>query len=187
MTAERKASTAAVLDQMVAGIMGAKSEKSARLTPVGTETAKMPGDLPGVYMAREGVQDIAKDLRKQAEFLLNVADALDKHTGESSVKTDPKTDAIEATKREEREADARAAAEPTFAEKFAAMQKEAQDATFTPVNPVVEIALADMDEHSTPEGWLCPAHGDQDLRDRTSPKGREYRDCGVPNCKEFQR
>ena len=188
---DRAAATAAVLDEMVADIMGVKADKATKLTPLPGETVKMPSwpsDIPGAFMSKEGLRDAAKDLRRHAATLVEIADALDSYSGLASQETDTKQAAMEATKREEREADARAAAEPSFAEKFAAMQAEAQAAVFT--NPVREVALASLDDEpeETPKStWVCTTHGDEDIRQLRSPKGRDYAACGVPNCKEFQR
>ena len=35
--------------------------------------------------------------------------------------------------------------------------------------------------------FVSDTHGDEDIRQLRSPKGRDYAACGVPNCKEFQR
>ena len=42
------------------------------------------------------------------------------------------------------------------------------------------------EDNETISGWTCPKHGNDDVRNLKSPKGREYRACGVPSCKEFQ-
>lgn len=191
MTADRTADTAAVLDEMVAGIMGVKANKAAKLTPVGTETAKMPSfpsDLPGAYMSKEGMKDAAEDLRRWATELLQIANGLDIYAGTDTRPqlSDPAYIAAEAQKAKEREADARvAAADPeSLTARMARLQQEAQAA----------VGWIDLDaptEEPAPERpkstWLCPKHGDEDVRDRTSPKGRHYNACHVPNCKEFEK
>ncbi len=184
----RTDATAAVLDEMVAGIMGVKANKAIRLTPVGMETA-MPLDVPGVTLAREGLADVAKDLRRQAQLLLDVADGLDVMLGkpeavEADAARKAEADDVLAQKEQERRADDKAAAAAgdkkaeerveqaeSFDARFSRLTDEAQAATFAP--------------RITRAGWVCSTHGDEDLQDRTSPKGRKYLACG--KCKEFQR
>ena len=64
-----------------------------------------------------------------------------------------------------------------FSKNFERLQGEAQA-------PVV--GATDEDDE-TISGWTCPMHGNDDVRNLKSPKGREYLACGVPRCKEFQR
>lgn len=192
------AQTAAVLDEMVAGIMGVKANKAVKLTPVGTETAKLPADVPGVFMAQEGLQDVATDLRRQAALLLDVADGIDVILGKSTAVADNAAK-VAATEKvlQEREADRRAAdrvaaeagdkraaqrvdESEAFDARLASLSAQAQAATFS-------AAALDADDEDGDDGWLCPLHGSEDVRTRTSPKGREYAVCAVPNCKEFER
>lgn len=109
-----------VLQDMTKGLMTTKATKAARLTPVAGESsttvAQMAAalaipDVPEVFLTNEAVADIAKDLRRQAALLIEVADALDKRTGVPSERFDVKAVAQAAVKQAEAEADARAAAE----------------------------------------------------------------------------
>lgn len=192
--ADPRAETAAVLDDMVAGIMGIKADKAVRLTPVGTETARLP-EVPNVFMAPEALADVAKDLRRQAQLLLDVAAGIDVILGvpEAVNAEHARKDAVE-QKLAEREADrrvadreaaesgdkraaARVSDTEAFDERMARLQAEAQAAVFK---------AADVESDDAPS-WTCPTHGATDIRHLTSPKGRKYDACGVPNCKDFQK
>lgn len=188
-------STQSVLDSMTAGILDRKAGKtaSAGLTPVAGERAPapptIPHDLPGNFMAAEGIRDAAKDLRAHAALLLSVADSLDLLTGMPTVQqVDPTVLVEEARKRAEREADARVAAANAarattttndFAVQFAEKQEAAQRAVFSPdadKPPVSGSAAA---------GWACPVHGPSATQEKTSRKGRTYRVCS--RCLEFEK
>lgn len=169
----RAEATAAVLDEMVAGIMGAKADKATRLTPVGTETARLPrtpAPFPNDH-PQEVVEQQIVEIERVAQNLMDAAAALRLLANRPAQVSEPVD-----TKAKERAADARAAAEPSFAEKFAAMQAEAQASVFKDAGPA-----------PVKSKWTCPEHGDVSIIDDTSPKGREYGRCGVTNCKEFER
>lgn len=179
-------STQSVLDSMTAGILGQKAGKTAAagLTPVVGEKPRsaIPADLPGNFMAAEGIRDAAKDLRAHAVLLLSVADSLDTLTGmTTAVEVDPAQLVADAKKKAEREADARvAAAKPQdFAAQYATMQAKAQQAVFSP----------DADKPPTSgsvsAGWACPVHGAKHTEEKVSRKGRAYRVCN--QCLEFEK
>lgn len=185
---DRKAATAAVLDDMVAGIMGKKAEKAAKLTPVGTEASKFPRDVPGQLMAAEEMKAIATHLRNNAATLIEIANGLDVLTGEPSAVIEDAKRRMEVEQRlKEREADRRVA-DAAAAE---AGDKRAQVRVAAAVED--EESFADRQRRIADEaqraifGWSCPTHGNDQVLDRTSPKGRQYRVCAVPNCKEFER
>jgi hypothetical protein len=202
VTTDRKASTAAALDEMVAGIMGVKADQAAKLTPVGTETATisegyaLPSDLPTRFMAREIMVGMAKDLRRHAQALLETADGIDVILGVPDVVQEYETSKAEvkevlAQKETERRTDDREKADAgdkhaqkrvrdaeDFDQRMKRLSDEAQAATYAAVT---------SDDSPGTDGWACTTHGAEDLRDLTSPKGRKYRACGVPNCKEFQK
>jgi len=147
-----------------------KANKSTTLTPVGTEAARMlpridapfPNDHP-----LEVIESLIRELSFQYDTLGELIDSLRRTAGKPREEEAPPPPS---QRQIEREADARAEAEP-FAEKFAKMQEEAQAATYKPVG----------------DHWQCPKHGNESLRDAASPKGRKYTACAVANCKEFQR
>jgi hypothetical protein len=180
-----------MLQQMTAGIMETKATKAAKLTPVAGESATtvaevaglIPLDVPGVLLAKEGLTDVAADLRKQAAFMVAVADGLDVITGvPSAVAEDAAKTAARDAKLAEKEADRRVASgEPLvvdeagektveeFAADFAALKEAAQLSAFT-----------------TTAGWVCPEHGSASLTKLIAGKSkREYLAC--TECERFQK
>lgn len=183
--------TANVLDIMTRSIVEKKAAKDAKLTPVGVEagapTAQRVGlpDVPEVFLTNEAVQDVAKDLRRQAELLISVSEGLEKHVGR--VESKPTVDAaLAAQKAAEREADAAAAARPAapFVVDFAAKQAAAQAAAFTSSSTVTE-ADTPVAPVAGDDGWDCPIHKVHIVK--TSRAGRKYRACTVAGCGEFEK
>lgn len=201
-----------VLEEMTAGITrNAPPAPRRSLTPVAGEepttvasaaaaivaakaevAAGIPGDVPGVIMARERLVDMAKELRAQAAVLLSVADGLDVITGvPEAVERDSKKTAETKQHLAEQEADrkaadrakaeggdAKAAKRVTeFEAHLAALQAAAQAATY---------AAADAGtEAEEPAGeWNCPTHGAEFTKGIESRSGRKYRACR--KCEEFE-
>lgn len=186
-----------VLDDMTKGINDRKvAAAGPRLTPVGTEasstkpslTGQLP-DVPEVFLTNEALRDIAKDLRRQATVLVDVANGLDTHTGMATVETEDNTAAV--VKADEKAADEKAAerkAQPKSTEEFtehlATIAAEAQASVFTSADAPAEEPAAPT---TTADGWVCPDHGDVTITQLTSRKGRAYRSCTTPGCKQFEK
>ena len=178
----RQQETIDALDMMVAGVTQRKADKSKVLTPVGTETARLPktkeafpNDKP-----QEIVEQAIVVIEEQAGYLMGAAAALRTLIDQPARDPDP----VDETKEEEREADRRivsgeADTTESFKEEFARKSKSAQDATFGQTS--VE------DEPVVKSGWTCPKHGDKNLVPTTSGKGRKYTYCAVTGCKEFEK
>jgi hypothetical protein len=202
-----------VLDDMTKGITDRKAKAAGpKLTPVGleasgTKPSLMPKDLPGRYMAGEEVTELARDLREKAATLVAIADSLDLYTGEASATViDAKAAAIEAQKREEREADARvaatkAAAELPVVDLLGEEWVEREDFKER-LDRISAEAVAALDEvlpqkespfNSLPKelpskgGWECPDHGNASLKQLESRKGRKYMACQSNGCREFEK
>lgn len=185
-----------VLDDMTKGIMTTKATKAARLTPVkgeqpntvAEEASRLPNDVPGVIFAREGVADIARDLRKQAEYLTNVADGLDVILGvPEAVERQTKAEADIDRKLAEKEADRKAAGlEEPFANRMARLAAEAQAATFAAADDGGEDVAAPVVAPAT-GGWTCKVHGDSSLTQLVSRANRKYMACQATGCKQFEK
>jgi len=195
---------------MTKGIAGTeiaqrKAAKATKLTPVAGETPTtiqqmadriaIP-DVPEVFLTKEAVADIARDLRRQAAVLIEVADGLDKYG-------DPILDTVAAEPAKVGKVEKRlegtdplgdplgaeaASAKSKFDKDFAAKSAAAQAATFASLDD------GSADEEVLPEvhvtnvdGWVCPKHGDTDIVTLTSRNNRVYRSCNVPTCKQFER
>lgn len=182
-----------VLDDMTKGIKDRKAEAAGpSLTPVGVEAQptkpSMVGipDVPEVFLTNEAVADISRNLRRQAEQLVTVADALDKHTGARPA------DAFEV--KLDKQAKRLVGKDPVdtagsvdtkdFAADFAAKKAAAEASVYTSAD-----ADAEEPEAPTPAtGWTCPDHGAQDLKQLTARRsGRTYISCVVPGCSKFER
>lgn len=181
------------------------------LTPVGTERKGIP-DVGAVFLTNEAIIDIANDLRKQAAVLIATADGLDALTGNAPASaTDP---ALE-LKLLEREADRRSAdreraeagdkaaqgrveqstSDANFQERYARLSAEAQAATFKGdfVPAAKEVFGDDLLPGPYPTAasgspsadWVCPTHGDADIVNLESKRGRKYRACQT--CKQFEK
>lgn len=171
-----------VLDAMTKGVYALKGNKEAKLTPTGLERPGIP-EVPRVFLTNEAVRDIAVDLRRQAQMLLEVAAGLDEHTGIATDYVEGKGSTVEESRKDaERQADAKA-----FAAQFAAQQAAAQAATFT---PAIAAAQAAADAGGGPAEVLsaamaadgeavCPTHGVGKTRKLLG--GRTLRVC--PTCK----
>lgn len=172
--------TANVLDMMTRSIVEKKAAKDAKLTPVGVETGGRLPDVPEVFLTNEAVQDVAKDLRRQAALLISVAEGLEKHVGRTEAKPTIEQ-ALSAQKLAEREADAAAAARPAapFVVDFAAKQAAAQAAAFT------SSSTPEPQSAQSTDGWQCPVHKVHVVK--TSRAGRKYRGCTVAGCGEFEK
>lgn len=187
-----------VLDDMTKGITERKAAAAGpKLTPVGVEgnvkpSLAVPSDLPGRYMAAEDLGQAAADLRKHAATLIATADAIDALIVETSqVKdgVDPKKAAAAALKAAEAAADA-AAKERGFAKEFATLQEAAKAAVFAAADDTVGEPIdgnPNTPEVSATGGWQCPDHGDTDLKQLTSRKGRDYAACQAAGCRQFEK
>lgn len=177
-----------VLDDMTRGITDRKAAAAGpKLTPVGTEAsgtkpsaARIP-DVPTVFLTNEALHDVAKDLRRQAGLLIEVADGLDVMTAPVFPDLEEAGLLPKATK----EAKRLEGKEPEvpFAETYATLVEKAKAATFT-------AADAPAEEPTPPApatGWACPQHGAESLATLTSRKGRVYTACTVKGCDHFER
>jgi hypothetical protein len=209
-----------VLDDMTKGITDRKAKAAGpKLTPVGTEASptkpSITSDLPGAFMAAEGLRDTAIDLRRKAEdlrrhadFFEQVAAGLDEVSGfASTLQLDAKATAAELKRQEEAEGDRKAreraaAAKPEvlpeldvdadiaegFTERLDRLSKEAQAAVFTSADAEPESPFNSLPrELPSKGGWECPDHGSKDLKTTTSRKGRTYAVCVVSGCDNFER
>lgn len=208
-----------VLNQMAAGIMGEKQAKAARLTPVEGEEAAppiLPNDLPGKFMSNEALYDAARDLRRHAAQMIEVADALDRLVGE-------RTEASSSTpaQRAQQEQHEREVAADAAAAKRAIIEKAAGDDTEDEDPPEKAAATLERAAIETEDGTkeefdarmerlraeaqgktftgkeAAPGSDGADdgwacpthgqFKDATSSRGRTYRRCPVAECKEFER
>lgn len=186
--------TANILEAMTRSVLNAKPKRGTVLTPVGAERsvdatptvtpARMP-DLPTIFMPQEAIEGAVREIRKQARHILSALGAIDASLGNPAEPAEPVGPSI---KEVEAAADAahlaRVAAgkepavdktEADFATKFAAQQAAAQAATFKEPSGAAVAA----------NGWVCLDHSS--YVDATSPKGRKFRRCGDPTCKQFER
>lgn len=203
------------VDRLVANASARKgltlvADKSAgkvpvSLTPVGTEKRGIP-DVQGAFLANEGVADVATDLRKQAAYLISVAEALEAHTGLGHRGAEP--DLALEVKLMEKEADRQAAdrekaaagdkraekrveqtSDADFQERFARLSDEAKAATFKgDLVPAAKEVFGDdlLPVSGSPTSdWVCPTHGDADIKVVTTRKGRIMRTCAT--CKQFEK
>lgn len=184
-----KTVTQNVLDEMVAGITGAKSDKATKLTPVGSErrlprtSSPFPNDDP-----QQVVEQAVADLRRQIKHLTEAADALEREVLGREPSPVEEAGAVKAA---EREADARHAVadsaveggedpEP-FSARLARLSAEAQASVFT---------TRDAESDPAPPSWQCPKHGLDKIVTLTSRKGRNYLACAVEGTTpphEFQK
>jgi hypothetical protein len=179
------------------GIMTRKASKASKLTPVAGETgmtvaqaASIP-EVPEVFLTNEAVTDVARDLRRQAALLVEVADGLDILTTTSTVKVpDEKKEAIGAKVVAEKAADARIAAveEATgesFSDRMKRLTASAQASAFKAADDGGSENEADGDAEEA-SGWECPEHGDLNLTTLTPRKGEPYLMCGIGDCEQFE-
>jgi hypothetical protein len=193
-----------VLDDMTKGITERKAKATGpKLTPVGLESSptkpsqKLPDDI-GPFLSNEAMCMAAKDLRKHAALLLEVAASIDGLTGLESEVTELASVTIAVAKKaEERAADekareraAKAAPEPLpelgviveedFTTRLDRLSTEAQVAVFANLDIVTETV-------PRPAGWTCPDHGASTLKQLESRKGRKYMACQTSGCREFEK
>lgn len=172
-----------MLDEMTKGIKERKVEAAGpRLTPVGTEASPVKPSIPEVkevFLTNEAVTDIAKDLRKQAQLLLNVAEGLDQLTGTVHELPDVVADA----KAEERAADKKAAEREELGERMKRLTDEAQAAVYAAADAVTEEPVAPKQT----VGWECPKHPNDEPIRLTSRKGRSYLACDQVGCTQFEK
>lgn len=182
--------TQSVLDQMSAGIMDAKRAKTAKLTPVGVETAPKgpleftdsPASFP--YDKPDVIQKALADALVQIDFVRDGVLALIAAFGQSPYSANTGPSASDIQREKEREADERV----RFKQSFAQMQRVAQEATFSApededrVEPVAVPQPATMLSES---GWACPQACQVRPNMVTSRKGRTYAMC--PKCGDFER
>ena len=187
-----------VLQDMTKGIAGTeiaqrKAAKATKLTPVAGETPTtiqqmadritIP-DVAEVFLTKEAVADIARDLRRQAAVLIEVADGLDKYG-------DPILDTVAAEPAKVGKVEKRLeGTDPVadFAKDFAAKSEAAKAATFASLDDGAADEEVLPEVHVTNvDGWVCPKHGDTDIVTLTSRNNRVYRSCNVPTCKQFER
>jgi hypothetical protein len=160
-----------VLDEMAGSVTQRKADAKTVLTPTRGEKQGLP-EVDAVFLTNEAVMDVSRDLRRQAQLLIDVADGLDKITG-TPEPTDTRAQAHNERVVQERAADKAHAIreEAKFAAAFAAKAEAAQAATFG--------------DAPVPAGWVCPEHGDKALVTKTSRKGRSYLSC--TKCPQFER
>ena len=178
-----------VLDDMTKGITERKAKAAGpKLTPVGAEASPTKPsqrgipDVPEVFLTNEAVADIARDLRKQAATLVQVADALDAHTGEQGSAPFE----VKPGKVEQRLVGADPEVDPgNFAKDFAAKAKAAQAATFTAAD--APEPTKDSPAITPASGWTCPDHPSGTLMQLTSRSGRHYLSCVEQGCQKFER
>lgn len=196
--AEGKTSVLASLTAQVMTTSDEKKKAARKLTPVEGETAiepapaRWPTDLPQAFMSHEGMRDAAKDLRRHAATLTQIADALDAYSGFPTAESGVIESIDEARARREKQADVEHAAkqaerEATFAENFAAKQKAAQDAVYGDALDKEIIALGGVEDPEKPVEyeWRCPIHDKPGIEKKSPSSGRTY--IGCPDCKAFQR
>lgn len=191
-----------VLDAMTKGVTeGKRKVAGPTLTPVGTESSgvkpsMLPADLPGAFMNKESLQEVAASLRSAAATLIATADGIDVLTGvpEPTKQEAAKLAAIEKAlveKEADRKAADKAAPEPTddsFSTRMKRLQDEAQAAAFKPPAVVAYDAPVEEPERAQPaatKAWACPEHGTKDIKRLTSRKGRTYSACG--SCEQFEK
>lgn len=192
-----------VLQDMTKGILDTKATKAAKLTPVAGETtttvAQMAAgipDIPQVFLTNEAVADVAKDLRRQAALLIDVADGLDILTATRTAAAPPDT-TVEDTKAAEKAADEKARTTESgtvltpeaqkLVDHMTELQASAKSATFASLDAGAEEEPAAAPEEtaaSTTGGWTCPDHGGTVQR-LTSRKGRVYMAC--TECDQFEK
>lgn len=200
--------TQSALDEMVAGIRGRKVD--AVLTPVGTEKngpldgrhPQAPFPFDDADMIRGAIRDGYKalaDLKYQIDFIgtgLVTLATIYGMTDEQRLDAQKHADTLVAATNHLAEQTQVAAAkvvadstveggeDPDFATEFAAKAKAAQDATFKPFEePKPETVEGD----AAADGWQCTEHGTEHLTVLTSRKGRKYRACNAPDCKQFEK
>jgi hypothetical protein len=188
-----------VLASLTSEVMETKKAAARRLTPVEGERTvpsgmiqpiapTFPSDLPGAFMSKEGMRDAAKDLRRHAGTMIEIADALDNLSGQSTEKglADLKAIVADGIKAKEREADERAA-EPDFNATFKAQQIKAQAAAFA-AETAAAAAAAPAPVLSPPSpspDWVCPTHKKPGIPKVSPSSGRSF--IGCPECHAFAR
>lgn len=185
------------LNEMQAMFTDAKSAVRERvgLTPVVGEASIPPRgipDTPNSFLTNEGVADIARNLRKQAAALVQVADELDTLT--NSPTQAPSASAFSSVspkaQRDAEAGDMRAAftqiinddttdgmdieVEADFDSRYADLSARAQAATYG-------------DAPAPTSGWSCPDHPGVAPVRLVSRKGRSYSACGQSGCMHFER
>jgi hypothetical protein len=168
--------TAAVLDEMVAGIMGVKAEKATKLTPVGFEGVTFTPEankFAPMESPYSGVLEACRRIRESMTMLEKYVAAIERDAtfGPQVKSIGQPRDALEDAM-DEALAVLDEPVEETLAARMVRLEAEAQSAAFgAPAKA----------------GWTCSAHGDTDVREHTSPRGRRFMACEVPGCKEFEK
>jgi hypothetical protein len=164
--------TQSVLDKMTAGIMGMKQERATQLTPVGMERSN---PLPAIAEARGDVFPHDGGIQDQIVFSAKI---IRENLFQMQTQLAGMEECLRSIEREAGLAEpltpVSTPAEPTFEEKYAAQQADAQAQAFT-ATPVVKGT----------DAWECPAHGSSNVVGLKSKKGRDYRKCTL--CSEFER
>ena len=196
-----------ILDGMVAETLAAVGEKAPKraLTalpsergadnPLPTTPASFPNDVPTEVVAQK-----VGELTRIIAHLTEARDALQLLIGlpdevkplDTQKAKEAAADAKAAASKRTLVAEAMADVQPEgFPERFSALAKEAQDATFTqPESASVDAATtpsAGVTPAASPTLWHCPVHPDATPQDATSPRGRQYHRCSVDGCKQFER
>jgi hypothetical protein len=182
-----------VLAKLTASVMEEKRTAARTLTPVPGEekpAPTFPSDLPGAFMSHEGMFQSAKDLRRHADTLVQIANALDEMSGFDSLDGRTRTVKPSDIQREkEREADERVKAKEIANDPPEAVQTTPREAVQTTprdesfADRQTRLAEEAQAAAFTPTGWTCPTHGK--AVPKTSSKGREYNGC--PDCSQFER
>lgn len=186
-----------LLQQMTQGItaesvMERKAERATKLTPVKGESTTSVGqmaaglpDIEGHFLTKEELADIARDLRKKAATLIDVADGIDLVTGLPTVEVVKPADN---TKSKEKAADEAAAArkeasQAAFDQRLADQAAAAQAAAFASADDGADEEPEAPEAPASGGNWVCPKHGDANIRVVQS-RTRTYRAC--ESCDEFE-
>ncbi len=180
-----------VLDAMTASIMGMKQEKATQLTPVGMESNVRSTFLDAkgdIFPHDEGIQSqvihsskiIRENLFQMQAQLAGIESCLLSIEREAGL-AEPLPPISPPP--EEKAPDIG----PSFEEKFAAQQADAQRQAFAAAFAVLDAAPVATTPPVTSGAWTCPEHGDKHLVTLTSRKGRKYGVCSLAACPEFER
>jgi|GEM_PF-3295399 len=183
-----------VLDEMTKGITDRKAAATGpKLTPVGLEASgtkpslALPQDT-GLFMSNEALHVHAQSLRAFSADAIAIAEGIDlmvaAAVGKSVPVLDPKVVAAAELKVAEKLSDEKAKGRD-FAKDFAKLQAEAEAAVYTSSDAVAEEPAAPAAPAG--DGWVCPTHGADTIKQLRSRKGREYAACQTAGCGQFER
>ncbi len=140
-------------------------------TEAAVEYAVKQAELEQVLREREGDRKAAERSAKAA---------VPQTVEQAGSVEQPTKAAVAAEVAEEGEAET----EEGFDARMARLTEEAKAATFKgEPNPIAVGVAEDMGATL----WVCPNHGDTDVKEKVSPKGRHFMRCMVPGCTEFEK